>query len=431
MSIPVDEPSYDEDPWGYSSCDADVAVVVDGVWIPTTFVQTTVANDGVLDQVRLTEVKFPTEWEGKSVVDHIKQFEPGEQSGYSIGKVYYREELSQQWFLVHRGWVRGVGGTNTTGVSKLWLDDPSNFLTAIPFSRAYEDPTTRTVTTDIIDEFTDNTVFDDVRVGAPIPQSLDAEEFVFSIALATNNIPKAIELALADLLTTTKTFKSNRHTLADAVNYVAELTGSRTWFEPTENGLVLVLDHDYGAQKHFASEELDDYDDSVPLRVIENDAIDEIKPINSVRINGSSAASIAGFSIRQLPSGTYPTALASYEPLVERTGNRLPGTIVDAETTTVAETENLAKVELANRILGNGQGDIITYGRPDMGLRDRLTVVPYCAGVSTQSNATPLDYQALKTVHTYENGLYTTRTNVSVFVDYSEIEIVESGMEET
>lgn len=420
MTVSVDNPfDHGEDPWGREECGPpDTLVSVGGVFIPTTYVQTTVAEDGVTDVVRLTEVKFPTEMDGMSVVDHIDAFEPSSQSEYDVASVYYKDRVSGGWFLEQKGWVRGVGPTNEIGEGKMWVDDPSNLLTGIPFSRAYSDATLGTVLRDVRDEFEEYTIFDSVEVDASGLDLLflDDENFVES---GLENIFEQ------------KSFTANRHTLVDALNWATSSLHARAWFEPLPDRLVLVFDIDFGVSGRFVDQTIEDPNSPV-FKIIENDAIDELRPLNAVTVNGSSKVSVAGFTIRQLESGSFPQVSVQHTPLVERTGQMLPGQYVDSGTTTIEQTENYAKKELKTRLTGTGEGDILGFGRPDILVGDRLTARPFCqSDVPTTDVPPPLDYEIQQIQHECESGVYTTRVNVHVWVDADDIDVVESGMKET
>lgn len=483
MSVPVEAPSYDADPWGYVDCDAnvdetaavssankscscDVAVVVDGTWIPSPYVQTTVATNGVSDIVRLTEVHFPNEWEQQSVISHISQY--GEGGDMSSVRVYYRERNTGQWFLEHVGWVRGLGGTQQTGVSKMWVDDYGSLFTAIPFSNSYSRPSMSVVLRDVRDELESQTelsgvetqaldrlVFRELQtefsVSADIPDSereliettdglwwslLDIdvsgvdEDFsrIADSALSANIYNPIGVLEKAKLY---KSFEANRNTIGDVMNWVTSTENARWWVEPTEDHGIAIVVQDTIKPEWFLDSHIGVSDFTVPLEVIENDALEEISPQTAVRVNGSSEVSVAGFGVKNYFSPSYPFSVAIYEPLVERTGRTLTGTFIDSDSSTLDEVENESKSELMRALEGNGQGDIITYGRPDILLGDRITSVPSCEGAETNTEVPPLDYRTLKVEHTYENGVYTTRLNVSVWVDRNQITIDESGMAES
>lgn len=418
----VNRPTPDRDPWSQVGCDRRVAVVIDNTLIPVTFVEQTISQGGAADVVSLVEVKFPAEWDGKSVLSEIDQFDPNTQRYYSIGEVYFQDPLSETWFIVHKGFVRGVGSTNRTGEAKLWIDDPASLTNGVPFSQSYKSPSVNDVFEDVRTAFTRETVFSDVKLRArgntdeEVPEDFDIARYVL-VGMGGEFVDTNLDI-FAD-----KTFKNNRHSCSDALSWVTEKVGGSWYFRVDADGtLVLTFDENI-EQQTFVSEEVNQ--NGTPIKLIENNALAELSPYNSVTVHGSAASSIFGHNVKELQTENYPVGEARIPALIERTGQEIRAPIFDSEATTMKEAEKVARKKLIELQQTTGEGDLHMYGRPEIFIGDKITARPICPEEMTGGNSSiPIDYQVESITHTKEaKKEFKTRVNVSVFVDRDDIEV--------
>lgn len=418
--------------------DQRVVILIDGSPIPTTRVETQMSMDGIADRNIYADVTFPTTWRNEDILSQIDGF--GDVSTpYSQAKVFYQDSMIGTWALVLDGYVRSVGGTDTSGTARFIVGGWEQFFSAIPFSGSYDDPTISTILSDVTSTFAEHTPVSlsttGVDEGEQVGESTD-DTFISNTAISNTAITYEVFQRVGaidqnkgsfedELLQLNKHFKKNRHTLKDVMEFLCEQINARWYVDTDGSNPVLVLDKDNNS-KHF-------YDASIGspgIRVVENDAIQEIVPVNSVRVNGKSATSIMGIDIKELPSNEYPTAEATYDPLVERSGGQLKQPIVEKDTITVDATEEAAQKELTKSIQGAVNGDILVWGKPDVEPLDRFTGVPVC-GEHHIGSTEPIDYEVQSIQHVKESGSeFMTRIGVRVWVDQDNIS-VNGTMEDT
>lgn len=447
MPVAVDEIPVSHDPFSQLTCkNLESVVVIDGTPIPHTVVETTVSTDGHPSHKFLTEVHFPSEFGGDSVLDEIRQFDPQTQSAYSRGTVYWVESkfTGGQIYAVHTGFVRGVGGTSKTSVAKLWLSDCADFLTAIPAGDAYNDPTLTNVLMDVRDEFRDKTIFSNLEIRAPERRTVNSRP-EDDVAFDRSAFGPAAGFYLwwhgidpggdASALSFSKEFQPNRDHLASVMGWLEEAVGGEWYFSLLPDGETPVLVFDTSpTHNSFASQEAarQTDDSAAPVEIIENAATQELAPYNAVSLYGSSGTSVFGFTIKELESGSFPVAEATYPPLVKRMGSELRPPIFESDATTLDTAENVAEKKLYQLLQKSGEGDIHCLGRPDLVPGSKITALPICRDAAPDSSPpNPLDYQVESVTHTLESGKrFTSRANVSVFVDREKIE-VDSHMRES
>lgn len=419
--------------------DQRVVVTIDGNPIPTTRVETEMSLDGVANKNIYADVTFPTTWRNEDIIGGISAF--GDVSTpYSQANVYYQDPNMDTWALVLDGYVRSVGGTNTSGTARLIIGGWEQFFSAIPFSGSYDDPTISTIISDVTSTFAEQTPISLSTAGVSEGQTVDSgvpdghpvhtvigggAAITYEAASYLGIIEQNENSITEEALQLTKHFKKNRNTLKDVMEWLCEQIDARWYVDTTGDGPVLVLDQENNS-KHFFDATLG----APGVRVIENDAIQEIVPVNSIRVKGKSATSIMGVNIKELPSNEYPMAEAEYDPLVERANGNLKQPIVEKDTITVDATKQAAKKELRNKIQGAVNGDIKAWGKPDIEPLDRFTGVPVCSEHHVGSTD-PIEYEVQSVQHIKESGSeYVTRIGVRVWVDPDTISVTGT-MEET
>lgn len=420
-SVDIEQLDID-DPWDQIDCGADVLVAIDDTFIPTTKIEAHVAADGVSDEQHLCEVHFPESMGGISVTDRIRQFSGSDQKQYSIGDVFFRfPQLgeSSPYFLLFRGWVRSTGAGNDVSEARLFIDDIANLLPAISFSQHYNDPTLTQIFRDALTEIRNRTIFSDVQFGVVSDgEELPTDASFIAGLFLVDSINDAVEIVAE------KSFKRNRDTVADALNWAASKGGGRFYFSVNEGRQpVLVYEPSGNSQKQFVGEHVD-ASDAAEVVITENKALEELSPINQIRVHGSSAMGVGGFNVKQLQSGSFPIAVASYPPLQERQGMALEPPVVDSDARSADKVGNVARKELVSRLSDVGGGDMFLLGRPDVNLHDEIRTRPLCRGEEEVGKTPPVSYQVNRVTHTAEGGeTYQTRVNVGAYIDHSEIEV--------
>lgn len=420
-----------------------VVVLINGFPIPTLEVETIHNKDGVADRNVYSTAIIPTTWKNEDIVGNIDAF--GDEGGYfDTAEVYWQDTESGTWVHNHTGYVRAVGGGNKPGTAKIIIGGWAQFFTAIPFSGTYDNPTVSTVLNDVVSAFFEHapTALGLTGLGPAEEKSVSATDIAASTGAGQAGSLHSkfrvavwegfenlgiIDLGLQEIddrsLPAHKNFSNNRHTLKDVMEWVCGETNAKWYIDIGGGEPVLVYDKNL-QHKHF-------YDASIGspgCRVIDNDAIQEIVPINAITVNGKSSTSIAGFHIKELPSSEYPMATAQYDPLVNAAGNQLLRPVVESETLTLEATEEKAKRTLREEISGASGGDITMFGKPDIEPFDHFTGTPTCNGHHI-SDLSPLEYEVTSVQHKkVGGGEYGTRIGCHVWVDPNKIS-VKSSME--
>ncbi|WP_206750738.1 hypothetical protein, partial [Halorubrum sp. SP3] len=145
---------------------------------------------------------------------------------------------------------------------------------------------------------------------------------------------------------------------------------------------------------------------------------------NALRLKGATKnlATVGPLSVESPFSSSYPEAVATYPPLVERYGGEL--TESDTSKTTIAgrfETE--AKSQLKQALDEVSGGSMTLSLAPMVRPYDRVSATPACSGVSADVN--PLQYEVQEATHRItpsNNNLPQTEIEVSIAIDPSQIE---------
>lgn len=411
-------------PWDLICPQKQARVLVDGVSIPVTSVTTEMRDEGASNIGRLTEVRFPYRWSDISVVDYINSF-GDDQQGYDTALVQFKD-AGGNWIDVHTGFVRGVSGTNKTGVGRMIVAGPEALVTAVPYSERYDGPTVRQVFEDVASELESKTPFSISVTGvSDRTLSQDAAPFSAFTKPVFNFLDKEMPQEKAF-----KQFQKNRHTANNVLNWVVKLNGGKWYFVPTGSSSVALAYDDGGGSAHFEDEEL-----GGGLTVLENDAMAEIVPPTEVTVSGTTAASIAGFQVKHLPSDKFPEATASYPPLERRAGGEYPARTIPKDLASLKAVEGEAVEQLEEHIVESGLGDIELRGEPSIQPYDTLRAYPECHDIY---DFPPLEYTVTRVEHSVSSedindsstdSAFTTGLTVAPYFDRDKVE-VESRMRE-
>lgn len=269
-----------------------------------------------------------------------------------------------------------------------------------------------------------------------------------------------------------KKFTSNRDTLLDVMEWLAEKVDGRWQIEPTPVGGTLVLD-DTMSRRPFVQEEraaemanelfqgrsvdasleqgVVDQIGDLPIydtvKVVSNTALYDINPVNTVTVKGELRRNVLGVTVNDTPfesigskSKKYPFVKARAVPLYERakanfdvsavdTAGELSLTTIESEDITIDDARKTAKQALMDALEQTTEGMIYIHGNPKIMPFDSILAYPMCKERFTQTNVIPLKYEIEKVVHEQEGGgFYTTTLYVSVYVDENDIEIIEARM---
>jgi hypothetical protein len=400
------------------------------------------AQQSGADIVSYAEATIPLTWRDEDIQSKIQDFDPQAQSEYSLASIFMEDPRAEAWWPVMRGFVRGVRGSDAgMGTATVHISSPDGLASAIPMSGMYERPSIEQVMSDAVETFNDNTPFNATLRGVS-NRNVDTNSTSPAQYVAESSYGVGAFASGADL-SDMKSFKANRHSVADVCNWVCQNSSGRWYFEfrsEGTRGLSLVYDDGSNAidftqrtNKSGPKEEQLANRGSFPdlganeVDVINNSAIKELFPVNTVRIKGATGASIFGFETAMLPSRKAPFVEVEYAPLKRRAGGQTVAKEYETDNVTLSSSESRAKTELRKQIQESGMGEITTYGKPKIRPYDRLTARPTCASVV--ENVNPLTHQVASVHHDKKaSSEYLTHIGVSPIFDMSKVEITVSEM---
>ncbi|MFA1610136.1 hypothetical protein [Halobellus rubicundus] len=412
---------------GATTTETNTRFYINGTRLPVADVDVHIRKEGPLDVTRYVEAKFPSPYAGIDWIEAFNGVDPSEQSSPDVLRLDVKDYITDDYSITFRGVVTGVGST-ANGGSRIWktrAQGPGQLLDKIPASQNYNGADLSLILSDVADRLSEKLPFpvatrsDDVDV-----QGDPATPLTIPIVADLVN-----EIGVGQI-STRKTFQANKHTLADVVRWARDKAGARIWLEPTPNGVALVGSKNPTADSsHHVAHNL-----GGDCIIISNDALAELRPINTIVVNGKAARSLAAVGDFEINASRseFTTVKARHEPLYRRSGGtELRGSTVkqtDAESKT--EVENEARSMLKERIDETTAGTIQTLPRSPIVPFDTVEAVPSCQNEVDQE---PLTYEVQRVHHhLYANPSpdeqpYYTELNVGLKTDIEDdIEIVDS-----
>ena len=250
-----------------------------------------------------------------------------------------------------------------------------------------------------------------------------------------------------------KRFQLNRNNMVDLMNWFAGQVGGKWHFEPTPHGPVLFFDNtsssgiespdgDFSRRLFEDSEmtqelrekgDVADYRDRdifEKVTVLDNSALYDIKPFNSIELFGESFdPSLYQNYARDTPSGSasirtevFPRVKITYQPLLDRAGGmEYTAPAVESDKIDLDSAVAEAKNEFRQHLEEETEGSITLKGEPYILPYDYIKTVPVCNETYPDSNLSPITYEVNSVKHTRSVGeRYKTRLGVSLVFDESD-----------
>jgi len=401
-------------------CLTDSRVYVNGTRLPASDVDVWMRKEGPLDIGRYAEVEFASPFRGDDYTPLFDGLDPDNQDDWDTLKIEVKDHATDEYNLVFHGMVTAVG--NGVGPEQLWkarAQGPSMFADKIVANQTFNDASIKTVL-----EYCAFEIAEKLPLTIPInPEESDQtpyERAVYKIGTFPEQITDFFGL-------TTKSFQSNKHTIADVVNWLRDKTGARLWFEPTQRGAILIGTTEPTATSHTAHYE------GGGTYIVNNDALVEINPVNTIKVNGKAANSLFEGTDFEIHYGgdRYYGAKARHIPLYERAGKTeyLGETEFASDANTSKEVKNEVTSALKDAIDTATSGDMQTLLKSPIKPYDRITARPTCQS-SPATNVQPITYEVSRVHHQIRPGDSDedtmTELNVGVHAALDDIEIVDS-----
>ena len=341
-------------------------VYCNGTRLPANDVDVHIRKEGPLAINRYAEVNFTSPWDGE---DYLSLFntlkDPSNQDGFDLLRIETRnkelesEDDTEPYSTLFHGFVTGIGGSNhdSQKIHQCRSQGFEHLLDSIPASNAFKGQyTNKDILEYIHTEYTD-------KLGELITVSTtyntDVEQLSAEGGLLTV-LPGSL-IGLVKAIKSNKTFLANKHTLTNVVNWFSEKTNQQVWFQPVPEGVSLIIADNLSQNStHHTAHYLQDGE----TQIINNNALSEIKPINSVVLNSKATGSTAdvdllGFDVTSIGDKEFTQVKARHLPLYKRSGGvDFSDTIKKSDSETKRETEQEAKKKLKERIDGATSGSM-------------------------------------------------------------------------
>lgn len=487
----------------------------DGIYswidIPTSKVEMWVEKGRAAQIQRTAKVTFPTVWgedtsrlRTNSPRELIEQYDPSGSNPFMFGRVKYKDQ-NDNWVQTHFGWIGGVGGGSGINESKMWIYDFAEFITGVPVSLEFHNPSVKSVVKTIgetvrnetgtplsgitvrnpdteeelselaegaaeegnITGISGSTVFDETAVATQYYTSsgqrfeqLEGVEDIDRDKIAFNIDASSFETATIDTKEgkalafdpDTQHFRSNRHTLKDVFTWFEKKTEAKLSFEPMNNSVRLLADikptrRTFAQFRVITDQALNEgnhIDFHEPITVIKNDALYEMRPVNTLRLSGSYPKGTLdkinngiqeGFASLSdkypAPTETYPFVKVQVPSLVEAAGgNEISGEIVESDAKELDEAEREARQRLTQKLSEATEGSVTIKGEPRIMPFDKLVAYETCGDVvAYESEPVEYEVESVKHVASADEG-FKTDLKVSIYANESNIETVERYIEE-
>jgi len=336
-------------------------VYVNDVRVPVTDVDVHIRKEGPLAINRYAEVNFASPWNDSdylSLFDTLK--DASKQDKVDLLRIECRnnalqsEENTDAYNTLFHGFVTGVGGSeyDNQKVHQCRAQGFEHLLESIPASLTYGT------------EFESTKLLTDIQnaIAEKLPSSITISDGYSTssesvIGEEESFIDFSLPLRVAKMLLTNKTFTANKHTLIDVINWFEEKSNQRVWFQPSSKGFTLVAGENptKNSANHTAHYLGGD------TQVINNNALSEIKPLNTVILNSSTRQQVdrgTGFS-GTIASDTFYQVKARHKVLYQRNGEiELSDTIKKSDAASAEEAQREAKQKLKERIDGATSGSM-------------------------------------------------------------------------
>lgn len=470
------------------------------VRIPVTGAELYMNKDGPAAITRTAKVKFPAEWGGYSISQYVNGFQsqsPNEgDDPYDECRIFMRDQYAGIWQIVHYGYVGGVGPANENGVFKFWCYDPADLMKGIQVSKSFGEPTIAQVINFVLNGVDENgrevginnrSVFSDVKtyiagvqevkrqkedIGNLGGDPLEGGDFGIEGALP---IVGAFQLNVNDLvddifdfiagtevtqgiLGGQKRFQLNRHNMVDLMDWFAAEVGGKWHFEPTPDGPVFFFDNTSSrgieapdgdlARRVFVEEQITDSEEQPsgfedrevfsPIDTLNNDALADIKPFNTLYLYGETTTYRERYRTRYGSAASagayteqYPWVKLTYQPLLDRAGGyEYSAPPVESDKIYLDQAKKQAIEEFRKHLAEESEGEISLKGEPHIAPYDYLRTIPACNDTFPNANVSPITYEVNAVKHTRNAGeRYTTDVRCSIVFSESDLS-VESEYQE-
>lgn len=434
------------------NCLTESRVYVNDTRLPAGDVDVRIRKEGPLDMGRYAEVQFATPFRGEDFLQYFNVI-TGEQSETpqaalpvdkkqknDILRVDLYDEGREQYVPSFHGIVTGLGNSPSDN-ERMWQvrgQGVGLLLDKIYAGEEYGKSNVTDILNDVQEALSkrlsipieigsgnaEDEPVQDIVIGEGVydprtnPQAYQAAKGPFGFGAATFN----------EKINTHKTFKANKNTLADIINWVRDKAGVRIWLEPTPDGVTFIATKEPTRGSHKAH-----YLDG-DVGVVENNALSEIQPANTITVHGKAKSSLEEYGEFELnlPAKQFSSVKARHPVLYQRAGNveLSVGPIESTAAEEEEEVENEAKSKLKEHIDRATGGDMDCLLAGGVKPYDTIEALPTCRK-QPSTDLEPVTYE-ISRVHHKVRASDSSRSilNVGIWTPLEDIEIVRSWQED-
>lgn len=341
----------------------------------------------------------------------VERDEKYNDTAFVKARVYMYDSVLEEYVITHHGYVGGYGATDNSLLRKFWIYDPSDLLRDVPVGVTLKKNPTLRQLGNFIESGTDST---DTDVGFTLVTPFNSAGVAYRGSDSADVLPRepldeqddggiiddVLSLFSAN---TQKSFKRNRTNMIDVINWVANRLNATWYFQPKNGGIRLVFrtdrtNNEYGSTFVDSSIADDSVDEEIIVSTKENNALSDIKPINTLAVNGDTVTVLSATGIDDTPFGDfidristenasslaveeYPYVKIRHEPLYKAAGKtELGPTNVRTDAESIQQAESDAVDEFMEHIEETSEGRIELFGDPFVRPYDFVRTVPACFG---------------------------------------------------
>jgi len=400
------------------------------------------------------------------------------------------------------GGVGPVNDGAANGTFKFWCYDPADLMKGIQVSKSFGEPTIAQVMDFALNGTDENgrevginqrSVFENVQpylagVAEVERQKADTRDLGgeaieggdigFGVGPFQINLTDLVDDIFSYLVGTEvtdgilggqKRFQLNRHNMVDLMDWFAAEVGGKWHFEPTPDGPIMFFDNTSSrgieapdgdmARRVFVEEEIineadidpaeasegagpsgfTDKEVFAPVDTLNNDALADIKPFNTLYLYGEATTYRERYNQRYGSAGAagayteeYPYIKLVYEPLLDRAGGyEYSAPPVESDKIYLDQAKKQAIEEFRKHLAEESEGEINLKGEPHILPFDYLRTVPICNDTYPNANANAITYEVNAVKHVREAGdRYKTDVRCSIVFAEEDLTVAESRYQE-
>ena len=422
---------------GHTCDDAqvDAKLFVNGVRVPITDIDIRKRKEGPLSYTAYAEGTIISPYDGTDYIRAFRGSSPTSQTDEDVIRIAVKDYTTEIFSDSFIGTVTGIGNS-PDGIERSWSFRAEGFghiFDAIPAGKTFGGDAGFNI--DTVVEYIRKEL--NKRASISLTQSAGVTTET-KIQGSKGFLEKARDFILPSTLVKpadpvepdfTKTFQRNRDTLTDVIRFLEDTFNVYTFIvsiggEPT---LVVTEDpHFMDHKAHYLGGE---------LQIINNDALAELRPVNTLIAKGDAKGSRSGpIGVFERYEGPplYGKAVARQEQLYERAGQReLVADTIEVDAKERKTIEQKARRQLKESIDSATGGDMQTFLRTPIKPYDVIEAQPTCDETAA-TTLDPITYEVNRVHHKIRSGKRSgTVLDVGLHTDVQDdVTIAEFGWEE-